>query len=93
MTGCLHICAPPVESFFIRRGTCPDCKRASFFLGRTYEWYGSNQTCLRCGREWADGEWVPLPFMRGAREKNISHAKNLWRKHHPKTTTAEEAEP
>lgn len=42
-------------------------------------WY---RQCLRCGRNWQDGEWMPLAFERGSRRKSIERAKRLWRKHH-----------
>lgn len=76
----LHIYAPPVTHRFIHAGTCLDCKRRTRFLGFAYEMYGANVTCLRCGREWSDGEWMPLPFVRGARQKNIDAAKRRWRR-------------
>jgi len=30
-------------------------------------WYGWNSTCIKCGRQWNDGEWCELPF-----------ANNIW---------------
>jgi hypothetical protein len=30
-------------------------------------WYGWDSTCIRCGRQWQDGEWSELPF-----------ANNIW---------------
>ena len=75
----VHIYAPPAISRFIRSGVCPDCKKRTRFIGWCYEWHGASSTCLRCGREWQDGEWMPLPFMRGARERNIAKAKRRWR--------------
>lgn len=77
--GTLHIYAPQPDSKFIRAGACPDCKAWSRFIGFHTPWYGSHQTCLRCGREWMDGEWMPLPFVRGSRTKNIEAAKKRWR--------------
>ena len=76
----IHLYAPKPTSRWIRAGTCPDCKKRTRFLGWHYEWYGSDQVCLRCGREWSDGEWMPLPFMRGARAHNIAEAKARWRR-------------
>ena len=43
-------------------------------------WYGWGSTCMRCGREFADGEWLALPFARGVRKRNIDAAKRKWRK-------------
>lgn len=59
--------------------TCPDCKQRTRFVGFFTPWYGWDSTCLRCGRNLKDGEWMALPFMRGARQHNIDHAKRLWR--------------
>ena len=41
---------------------------------------GWNSTCINCGRQWCDGEWLPLDFYRGVRKENINAAKRLWRK-------------
>ena len=76
----VHIYAPPVTRRFVLARTCPDCKKRTRMLGFCWEWHGASVTCLRCGREWQDGEWMPLPFMRGARAHNISAAKELWRR-------------
>ena len=35
---------------------------------------------MNCGRQWSDGEWLPLDFYRGVRKENINSAKRLWRK-------------
>lgn len=79
-TNVLHIHAPmPVERR-IFAGRCPDCKRRTRFLAWFYEWYGWNQTCLRCGRQWSGGEWLPAPFCRGWRTHNIREAKDHWRR-------------
>lgn len=75
----IHIHAPTAYSKFVRSGRCPDCKRWSRFIGLSYEWYGANQTCLKCGRSWSDGEWMPLDFVRGSRAKSIASAKERWR--------------
>lgn len=76
----VHIYAPPVTERFIRAGNCPDCGKRTRFLGWCYEWHGPTQVCIRCGRTWQDGEWMPLPFMRGARAHNIAEAKARWRR-------------
>lgn len=75
----VHIYAPPVVEKKAFSGRCPDCKRRSRFLAFFYEWHGWNQTCIRCGRRWCDGEWMPLEFVRGARKDSIERAKKLWR--------------
>jgi len=48
-------------------------------------WYGWHSTCIRCGRRWCDGEWMPLPFMRGARKQSVDEAKKAWRLMKPRT--------
>lgn len=76
----IHIHAPQPTEKNIFSGVCHDCKRRSWFVGFFTPWYGWDVTCLRCGREWQDGEWMPLPFARGARQKNITSAKRRYRK-------------
>ena len=76
----IHIHAPQPTMRHCVAGTCPDCKKRTRFLSWFVEWYGYSTTCLRCGREWEGGEWMPLPFMRGARQKNIDAAKARWRR-------------
>ena len=76
-----HIYAPLVMCRFVLARRCPDCGRRTRMLGFGYgDWHGANVTCLRCGREWQDSEWIPLPFSRSARENNIQAAKERWRK-------------
>ena len=75
----LHICAPPVTDRRARVTECPDCKKPSLVLTFYFEWYGPDSTCLRCGRRWSDGEWMPLPFERGARRNSIKSAMKHWR--------------
>lgn len=76
----VHIHAPSPTSRFARKHVCPDCKKESLFIGVHYEWYGSTQTCLRCGRKWCDGEWMPLGFYRHARRDNKRAAKAAYRR-------------
>ena len=78
--GFVHINAPKAVKQKVIAGTCPDCKKRTRFLTWFYEWYGTDATCLRCGRKWQDAEWMPLPFMRGARKNNIDEAKDRWRR-------------
>jgi len=74
------VCMPNLSRQAIRRGICPDCGKETRFISFYYEWYGSDATCLRCGRRWCDGEWMPLPFTRFARRDNIEQAKAAWRR-------------
>ena len=79
MSTLIHIHAPQATEKTIHSGHCHDCGKRSWFVGFFTPWYGWDVTCLRCGREWADGEWMPLPFMRGARQNNIDSAKRRYR--------------
>lgn len=79
MSG-VHIYVPPVTAQAVTRGHCPDCKRPSRFIGFHQDWHGWHSTCLRCGRQWDDGEWLALPFVRGARKKTVAAAKARWRR-------------
>ena len=74
-----HLHAPSATAKTIHAGTCPDCKKRSRFLSFFTPWYGAQSTCLQCGREWSDGEWMPLPFCKKARKNNIATAKSQWR--------------
>ncbi len=47
--------------------------------GGECEYFGPTSFCLRCGREWQEGEWMELPFIRQSRQKNIAYAKKHWR--------------
>lgn len=80
MTAAIHIHAPKPTMRTCIAGVCPDCKKRTRFLSWYVEWYGASQICLRCGREWEDGEWMPLPFVRGARQRNVDAAKARWRR-------------
>ena len=75
----IHICSPPRTEQRIVSGKCSDCKKFSRFIQFFYEWYGPNETCLKCGRQWNDGEWMPLDFTRGIRKQNIEKAKKIYR--------------
>jgi hypothetical protein len=76
----IHIYSPMVSKKFVLAGKCSDCKKRTRFLGFAYEFGGFDVTCLRCGRHWQDGEWIPLSFARSARKDNIDEAKRRWRK-------------
>lgn len=78
---------PPEADIYVTRATekrirtedCPDCMKRTRMLEILTPLHGWYSTCLLCGREWADGEWLPLNFERGARMKNIESAKKRWR--------------
>ena len=79
----LHVHAPQSTAKSVTTTTCPDCKRRTRMLQFFTPWYGWDSTCLRCGRKWCDGEWMPLEFARGARKTNIQRAKERFRKMPP----------
>ena len=68
------------------RDGCIGCKgrRSPHIVEDQNNWVGWWMTCLRCGEQWAGDEWMPRPFQRGWRKKNIENAKRLWRAYHPK---------
>jgi hypothetical protein len=76
----IHISFIRTHARSIKWSNCPDCKRHSPFANFHQEWYGSDSTCMRCGRSWSDGEWMPLPFCRGAREQNKANARKRWKR-------------
>jgi len=79
----IHIHAPRATAKTIHACVCPDCKKRTRMLQFFTPWYGMDATCLRCGRGWQDGEWMPLEFVRQSRQKSIDRAKALWRKMPP----------
>ena len=74
----LHINFPNYTRVEKYRNKCPDCKKRTYKLARFQEWYGWYVTCLNCGREWQNNEWLPLDFYRGVRKNNIDKAKKIW---------------
>jgi len=76
----IHIKFTKTHRREIHKENCPDCKKDSFFLSFFENWYGWDKTCLRCGRRWSDGEWMPLNFYRYARRDSIEAAKKRWRR-------------
>ena len=81
MNGEIHICAPNPEGFGLRSiDKCPDCAKHTRMIYTDYEWYGREQTCLRCGRHWSGGEWMPLCFEPQSRRKSIEAAKKHYRR-------------
>lgn len=76
----VHIHAPQASLRSIDAGNCVDCKKRTRFIGFFTEYYGWDDTCLRCGRRWADGEWMLLPSARHARRDSINAVKIRWRR-------------
>ena len=75
----IHINLARIDAKHISHRWCPDCCRNSYFINWFQEWYGWKATCMRCGRQFAEGEWMPLPFQRGIREDNKKYARQTWR--------------
>jgi hypothetical protein len=76
----VHICAPSPTGFgLLSIPECPDCKRHTRMVYFDFEWYGREATCLRCGRHWSGGEWMPLAFEPNSRRKSIDEAKKWYR--------------
>ena len=85
MTPCYHgdkivICQPTITDLRLQRLPCPTCKRRRWFVRWFQEWYGWNDTCLRCGENWQDGEMCPRPFRPRWRQDNIESAKRIYRR-------------
>ena len=78
--GDVHIHNPPVTMRRIVTMCCLDCGKRTRLLGFHQDWYGWRDTCLRCGRTWDGGEWLPLPFVRGSRQKAVAATKAHWRR-------------
>lgn len=76
----VHIHDPMPSNKYIKSGDCPDCKKRTRFIVFYTDYYGIDSTCMRCGREWQDGEWCALPFIRGIRRLNIEEAKKKFRR-------------
>ena len=75
----VHIHAPSATAKEAKAAHCPDCKKWTRMLMFFTPWYGWDSTCIRCGRHWSDGEWMPLEFCRGARQQSIDAAKRIYR--------------
>ncbi len=79
----IHIHAPqPNEKYIVLCEKCGDCGKRTRMIVFYTEWYGIDATCIKCGREWQDGEWQPLAFGRSKipiRQQNIDAAKRLYR--------------
>jgi len=87
----IHICAPKGERF-VHSGTCHDCGKRTRFIGVRYLWYGLDECCLRCGRRWSDGEWMPLDFMPKSRQVSIERMKQAFRRAGPPGTIRKQFE-
>jgi len=57
----------------------PTCKRRTYMLWRHTPWYGTDDTCLRCGEEWQDGERSERPFAPRWRDRRKARARQLFR--------------
>lgn len=84
----VHLYAPSVVEKKAVACTCPDCGQRTRLLMFTYEWFGSDATCIKCGRSFNEDGWVALPFVRGSRAKEIAKAKERFR--HTKAIGMEE---
>lgn len=74
----IHIYAPRADARRVMADHCPDCKQRSRFIEFFTHWYGWYSTCLRCGRRFQSGEWVPFESYRYARRDSIAAAKIQW---------------
>ncbi len=81
----IHINAPQPTAKNIYAGKCPDCKKRTRYLAFFTPWYGWDSTCIKCGRNWIDNEWMPLTFEPQSRQKSVARAKKLWRKLPPRS--------
>lgn len=68
----IHIYAPQPTAKSIDIITCLDCKRRTRMISFFTPWYGWESTCIKCGRQGRDGEWLPLSFFNRmwARDEN-----------------------
>ena len=85
----VHVHAPQPDAFGISRHHCPTCKRRTFMVWRYTPWYGSDDTCLRCGEGWQDGERSERPFAPRWRERNKAAARRLYRRLRAEAPNAE----
>ena len=76
----IHVYRPEVITKHATAGTCPDCGQRTRCLGHSYEWFAGDSTCIKCGRSFNEDGWVPLPFVRGSRQKEIARAKEQFRR-------------
>ena len=76
----IHIHAPQATAKSVTIVICRDCGERTRMLQFFTPWYGWDSTCIKCGRHWSDGEWMPLDFVRQSRQKSIAAAKKHWRR-------------
>jgi ribosomal protein S27E len=74
MEPIVHICAPQVESWMIRRWKCPTCGKRRMLV-EMFEWYPATVSCLNCGDVWHEGERAPRPFYRNWRAEAVEELK------------------
>lgn len=77
----VHICWTVIEDVRLVRSHCPNCNKRRYFVAWFQDWYGWHDTCLACGDQWADGEFIDRPFRPHWRKDNIESARNLYRNH------------
>lgn len=77
--GHVHIYRPTVIEKRAVACTCPDCGQRTRILWYSYEWFGPDGTCIKCGRSFNEDGWVRLPFVRGSRQKEIQKARERFR--------------
>lgn len=81
----LHVYAPKATEKRAVAEVCPDCKKRTRMLEFFTPWFGWDSTCIRCGRKWKDGEWMPLDFSRAARRESVELARAYWRSMPPRS--------
>jgi len=79
----VHVYAPAPAERMVRWSTCPDCCKRSPFAVLLYEWHGADSTCMRCGRNFQDGQWCRLDLVRDARRKSKDAARAAWKRAKP----------
>ena len=75
----VHVYAPQPDTKAIHATVCPDCGKRTRMISFHVPWHGWDSTCIKCGRNWQDGEWMALDFVRGSRQKSIANAKRRFR--------------
>lgn len=75
----IHINVTRYDRVSILRFDCIHCEKSRFFVVASQEWYGRIGTCLKCGEQFGDDEWLARPFARGWRKENIANAKKVFR--------------
>jgi hypothetical protein len=71
-----HIHAPEAIEHQTVNILCCDCNRVTPFSASFFEWYGWTVTCLTCGRQASDGQWMGGDGKRG-RIHNIMRAMSM----------------